>query len=139
MGTYECRWNNSRGEARQRNFTVSVTFAEEISDNYIIFACVTATVLGLLAVGIGISIKFYLDKVRNKLIQNEDQFRLTFKLNYFLKKKNELEKLLNGDPDRIDPDVPMEYQTIFLPYDKKWEFPRKRLRLGLFFFLINFN
>jgi hypothetical protein len=25
----------------------------------------------------------------------------------------------------------MEYQTEFLPYDKKWEFPRKRLRLGL--------
>ena len=67
LGSYECRWNNSRGEARQRNFTVSVTFAEEISDNYIIFASVTATVLGLLAVGIGISIKFYLDKVRNKM------------------------------------------------------------------------
>ena len=28
-------------------------------------------------------------------------------------------RLLNGDPDRIDPDVPMEYQTEFLPYDKK--------------------
>jgi hypothetical protein len=67
LGSYKCRWNNSRGEARQRNFTVSVTFAEEISDNYIIFACVTATVLGLLAVGIGIGIKFYLDKVRNKM------------------------------------------------------------------------
>jgi hypothetical protein len=48
--------------------------------------------------------------------------------------ENELEKLLNGDPDRIDPDVPMEYQTIFLPYDKEWEFPRKRLRLGLLLF-----
>ena len=50
-------------------------------------------------------------------------------------------RLLNGDPDRIDPDVPMEYQTEFLPYDKKWEFPRKRLRLGLLFFdffLINY-
>ena len=45
--------------------------------------------------------------------------------------------MLNGDPDRIDPDVPMEYQTIFLPYDKKWEFPRKRLRLGLLFFNIS--
>jgi hypothetical protein len=67
LGSYECRWNNSRGEARQRQFTVSVTFAEEISDNYTIFASVTATVLGLLAVGIGISIKFYLDKVRNKM------------------------------------------------------------------------
>jgi hypothetical protein len=105
----------------------------------IIIISLSATVIGLLLIAMGIGIKFYLDKVRNKLIQNEDQFRLTFKLNYFLKKKNELEKLLNGDPDRIDPDVPMEYQTIFLPYDKKWEFPRKRLRLGLFFFLINFN
>ncbi len=61
---------------------------------------------------------------------------LTFKFN-FKKKKNELEKLLNGDPDRIDPDVPMEYQTEFLPYDKKWEFPRKRLRLGSLVFLIS--
>jgi serine/threonine protein kinase len=45
--------------------------------------------------------------------------------------------LLNGDPDRIDPDVPMEYQTEYLPYDKKWEFPKKRLRLGLLFFDIS--
>jgi hypothetical protein len=59
-----------------------------------------------------------------------------------LKKKNELEKLLNGDPDRIDPNTPMECQTEFLPYDKTWEFPKKRLRLGLLFSLIshyNFN
>ena len=61
---------------------------------------------------------------------------LIFKLN-FLKKKRELEKLLNGDPDRIDPDVPMECQTQFFPYDEKWKFPRKRLRLGLLFFLIS--
>jgi hypothetical protein len=27
----------------------------------------------------------------------------------------------------------MEYQTEFLPYNKKWEFPRKQLRLGLLF------
>jgi hypothetical protein len=38
-----------------------------------------------------------------------------------------------GDPDRIDLDVPIEYQTEFLPYDKEWEFSKKRLRLGLFF------
>jgi hypothetical protein len=44
--------------------------------------------------------------------------------------KRQLEKMLNGDASRIDPNVPMEYQTEFLPYDKKWEFPRKRLRLG---------
>ncbi len=42
-----------------------------------------------------------------------------------------------GDPDRIDPDVPIEYQTEFLPYDKKWEFSgnfqRRDSRLGSFF------
>ena len=48
--------------------------------------------------------------------------------------EKQLEKRLNGDPSKIDPDVPMEYQTEFLPYDRKWEFPRKRLRLGLLFF-----
>ncbi len=48
--------------------------------------------------------------------------------------KRQLEKMLNGDASRIDPDVPIEYQTEFLPYDKKWEFPRQRLRLGMFFF-----
>jgi hypothetical protein len=51
--------------------------------------------------------------------------------------EKQLEKRLNGDPTRIDPDVPMEYQTEFLPYDKKWEFPRKRLRLGLLFDIIS--
>jgi hypothetical protein len=51
--------------------------------------------------------------------------------------EKQLENRLNGDPSRIDPDVSMEYQTEFLPYDKKWEFPRKRLRLGLLFDIIS--
>jgi preprotein translocase subunit SecF len=58
MGIYECRWNNSRGEARRRNFVVSVTLAEEIFTK-----TVTAILIGLLAVGMGIGVKFYLDKV----------------------------------------------------------------------------
>jgi hypothetical protein len=53
--------------------------------------------------------------------------------------EKQLEKRLNGDPSRIDPDVPMEYQTEFLPYNKKWEFPRKRLRLGLLIAYISFT
>ena len=66
--------------------------------------------------------------------KKNNQFTLfnIFKIELLFIKKNELEKLLNGDPDRIDPDKPMECQTEFLPYDKEWEFPRKRLRLGLF-------
>ncbi len=46
------------------------------------------------------------------------------------KLENELQKILIGNPSRIDPDEPVEYQVEFLPYDKKWEFPRRRLRLG---------
>ena len=71
LGTYECRWNNSRGEARHRQFDVSVKFFDEKIDNNIII--ISAIVIGLLLIGMGIGIKFYLDKVGNKLILNADQ------------------------------------------------------------------
>ena len=66
FGSYECRWNNSRGEARHKQFTVSLYFIEEKTDNKTdinIIMCVTATVIGLLLIGMGIGIKFYIDKV----------------------------------------------------------------------------
>jgi hypothetical protein len=65
LGTYECRWNNSRGKARHRNFDVSLKFFDEKTDFII-----ATTVIGLLLIGMGIGIKFYLDKVGNKLILN---------------------------------------------------------------------
>ena len=68
LGTYECRWNNSRGEARHRNFDVSLKFFDEKTDFII-----ATTVIGLLLIGMGIGIKFYLDKVGNKLILKADQ------------------------------------------------------------------
>ena len=72
MGTYECRWNNSRGEARHSKFDVSVKFFDAANINIIIY--VTAAVIGLLLIGMGIGIKFYLDKVRNKPKQHADRF-----------------------------------------------------------------
>jgi hypothetical protein len=72
VGTYECRWNNNRGEVRHRQFDVSVKFFDEKIDNNIIII-ISATVIGLLLIGMGIGIKFYLDKVGNKLILNADQ------------------------------------------------------------------
>ncbi|XP_046462941.1 vascular endothelial growth factor receptor 1-like isoform X2 [Daphnia pulex] len=86
-----------------------VTFLEE-EKHEINVPTLTATLIGLCAFCVGIfGIKIHLDK---------------------RKAKRQLEKMLNGDPSRIDPEVPLEYQTEFLPYDRKWEFPRKRLRLG---------
>ncbi|XP_059351244.1 fibroblast growth factor receptor 4-like isoform X2 [Daphnia carinata] len=41
-----------------------------------------------------------------------------------------LEGLLQGDQSRLNRDLPLEEQADLLPYDKRWEFPRNRLRLG---------
>jgi hypothetical protein len=37
LGTYECRWNNSRGEVRHRNFDVSVKLDLDASKSDDIF------------------------------------------------------------------------------------------------------
>ena len=75
MGLYECRWNNSRGETRYKQFAVSSrSFVDDKTDINIIIISVTATVIGLLLIGMGIGIKFYLDKVRNKPKQHADRF-----------------------------------------------------------------
>ncbi|XP_059351957.1 vascular endothelial growth factor receptor 1-like [Daphnia carinata] len=99
-GTYSCRWNNSRGEKRFRNFS----FAEETeSRNVAIAVCVSLATL----VVTGVSIKQYVDKKNKEKIILES---------------------LNGNPDGIDPNLPIEYQTEFLPYDKECEFPKNRLK-----------
>jgi|688.fasta_scaffold1472580_1 hypothetical protein len=60
QGTYECRWKNSKGEPRNRNFTVIPSFEKEANTIIII---ISATLFGLLAVAVAIGIKVYLDKV----------------------------------------------------------------------------
>ena len=62
FGTYECQWNSSRGQARHRNFNVSVTFAEDQTNIYIV---VSVILFVLLAFGIVINIDIHLGKVRN--------------------------------------------------------------------------
>ncbi len=74
-GTYECRWKNSKGETKHRNFTVSISFFEPPSDIHII--AVSVTLIGLLVVGTGIGVKFYRDKVRNKKIKYITQLTKT--------------------------------------------------------------
>jgi hypothetical protein len=53
--------NNSKGEARHRQFSVSLSFFEETSQTAPI--SVSAISIGLLLIGMGIGIKFYIDKV----------------------------------------------------------------------------
>jgi hypothetical protein len=72
-GFYECRWKNSKGQPRHRNFTVIPSFEKEANNfgsekdekdtNTIII--MSASLIGLLAVAVGIGIKIYLDKVKD--------------------------------------------------------------------------
>jgi uncharacterized protein YodC (DUF2158 family) len=64
-GTYECRWKNSKGEPRHKNFTVNLdsSFKNDEKDTSAII--VSASLIGLLAVAVGIGIKIYLDKVKD--------------------------------------------------------------------------
>jgi hypothetical protein len=41
-----------------------------------------------------------------------------------------LEKTLIHPSGDYNPDIPIDEQTSCLPYDPKWEFPKKRLRQG---------
>jgi hypothetical protein len=45
-----------------------------------------------------------------------------------------LMRLLNGNANQINNQSPIEDQVEFLPYDRRWEFPRSRLKLGSFLF-----
>ena len=44
---------------------------------------------------------------------------------------HQLDVFRKGDPASINPDLPVDEQTELLPYDRKWEFPHERLKLGV--------
>ncbi|XP_023246111.1 vascular endothelial growth factor receptor kdr-like [Copidosoma floridanum] len=69
----------------------------------------------------------------------EDRFSLLSNsqkliLRYLITKKQLLKAGLthfdNGAVDLINPDLTVNDQAEYLPYDEKWEFPRKKLQLG---------
>lgn len=41
-----------------------------------------------------------------------------------------------GAMDSINPELPVDDQTELLPYDKKWEFPRDKLKLGEYLYFV---
>uniref|UniRef100_A0A0P6E5R0 receptor protein-tyrosine kinase n=1 Tax=Daphnia magna TaxID=35525 RepID=A0A0P6E5R0_9CRUS len=113
--SYSCRWINSRGELRSRNFN----FAEETTFTTFTIANPKTTSVELiincvsifLCLVSGIAIKKFVDRAKEKM-------------------EKEIQRRLDGNPDGIDQNLPIDYQTEFLPYDKRCEFPKDRLRLG---------
>ncbi|XP_057369653.2 vascular endothelial growth factor receptor 1-like [Daphnia carinata] len=70
----------------------------------------SVTLIILIVLGIGIGIKMHLDKKKQILPR--------------------VKKLLEGSTKEINSQLSLEEQTEYLPYDKRWEFPRYRLKLG---------
>lgn len=84
--------------------------------------------------------RMYKDKVKKPtfflvsrihLIQCDDTYLFSFQK---LKLELELEGFMHFDQGRLDmynPDLPLDDQAELLPYDKRWEFPKERLILGM--------
>lgn len=54
-------------------------------------------------------------------------------------KKAGLDKFNQGAVDCLNPELGVDDQAELLPYDKKWEFPRDKLKLGVYKTLSNQN
>ncbi|KAJ8894999.1 hypothetical protein PR048_000308 [Dryococelus australis] len=50
-----------------------------------------------------------------------------------------LNRFKEGAMENFNPDLPIDEQAELLPYDKKWEFPRDRLKMGRFQHFGNVN
>ena len=100
-----------------------------------IASLMTLAILLLFGIGI-VSVKFHYNKVRHLIFLNN---QTRYYVNY---QKAALElpgvkHLLKGSVRNINPELTIDQQIEMLPYDKRWEFPRNRLKLGLFLIRIN--
>ncbi|XP_057377778.1 mast/stem cell growth factor receptor kita-like isoform X2 [Daphnia carinata] len=109
IGTYTCRQTNQLLSRRsERSFIVSY---DDVRRDTIVIA-VSVALAVLFVVGFATCVKLY---VYRKKMRTAGAFN----------------RLLNGNVDQLNTQSPIEEQVEFLPYDKRWEFPRNRLKLGV--------
>ncbi|KAI9557942.1 hypothetical protein GHT06_014694 [Daphnia sinensis] len=92
-------------------YTFFVVSIDDVGRNTIVIAVSVAIVI-LSVIGGVIGIKLYALRKKNRFA---DAFN----------------RLLNGNVSQLNAQSPIEEQVEFLPYDKRWEFPRSRLKLGI--------
>ncbi|XP_057369372.1 vascular endothelial growth factor receptor 1-like isoform X2 [Daphnia carinata] len=105
-GSYACQLSNSVAESYKY---FDVKFADESQISIALISTVVVVVV-ILIVTLGTGIKLYQDK------------QIFFP---------GAEALLRGNAREIDQHLGLEEQVEILPYDKQWEFPRHRLKLGV--------
>ncbi|KZS14552.1 Uncharacterized protein APZ42_019921 [Daphnia magna] len=123
--TFQCKANKDKDAVTKIiSFQVKAKTNNQPVSNFVLFektietttlVTLSLTLAACLVLGLGIGVKLYLEK-RQQVFPG-------------------VKKLLAGNVKEINRQLPIEEQTELLPYDKQWEFPRYRLKLGL----ISFN
>ncbi|XP_046459939.1 mast/stem cell growth factor receptor Kit-like isoform X2 [Daphnia pulex] len=111
-GRYACQWKNIfLGETGYSNFTVLYPEVPVTNKTVIVAVSITLAVLLLILIAFG-GVRFYQEKKRQV-------------------SQDALIRSLSGNANQINNQTPIEDQVEFLPYDRRWEFPRHRLKLGI--------
>ncbi|KAI9559073.1 hypothetical protein GHT06_015862 [Daphnia sinensis] len=119
--TFQCKANKDKDAVtKQISFQIKDKTNNEPVSNFVLFektietttlVTLNVTLAACLVLGLGIGVKLYLEK-KQQVFPG-------------------VKKLLAGNVKEINRQLPIEEQTELLPYDKQWEFPRYRLKLGL--------
>ncbi|XP_078050222.1 vascular endothelial growth factor receptor kdr-like [Augochlora pura] len=112
-GKYACRVENRVGkvDAFQRIAIIGFRIVTSIPVGVIILLVVLAVIVAILVI-------YFLIKIRRERLNRKELMKAG--LMHFEK----------GAIESLNPDLTVEDQADLLPYDKKWEFPSDRLKLG---------
>nr|CAH0101076.1 unnamed protein product [Daphnia galeata] len=121
--TFQCKVNRDKDtvtktisfkiKGKTNNNPISTfVLVDGLQTEMVLIITFSVSVLILFSIGIGISLKLHYNNKRIKVFPG-------------------VKKLLDGNPKEMNNKLPIEEQAELLPYDKRWEFPRNRLTLGI--------
>lgn len=109
-GEYRCDVTN---RLKTVSRSISLKFEDKPGDNMVLIISIIVSIFVFIVVSVVLGIKLYKEmKFRKELYVAE------------------LSNFVHGAMENINPALPVDDQADLLPYDKKWEFPRDKLKLG---------
>ena len=113
-GRYECVVSNIQNTLR-RSQVLKVVSDEDLTKAGSVILTIVFVLIGIVFVLMAV---FLGKKIREDRRQKQDMDFLSANL------------FDQGQLELFNPDLPLDEQVELLPYDKRWEFPRERLKLG---------